>query len=488
MLLLIVKYCSIIMCSFYVCLKLINLKITKKEILLCVLFILFFLPEIYFIRRFSASLSIFIIVVVFSFFVKEFIKLSINLSLIVSTISFGIVYIAFLIAAAIIYPVGFYFSFFFKEYPSNLISLIFIGILQFLLLFRLFKFKRLKKGMPFLTEYGSSNIGVYISILLLIAISFASNNKSIGPIYTIPVFFSLFCGLALIVWWKNSIFKNYISTTKAKETEQLQKTIMNLNIELEQIKYHNNELSKIIHKDNKLIPAMEFAVRNYLISAENEANKEVLINKAHELLIQLEYMSQERTGILNTYEIKSKGLPKTDVASVDTLILYMCQKSNENCINFDLSISGSIKYLIQNIIDEIDVQTILSDLIENAIIATKKSTKKKIMVNIGLSNNIYSIDIFDSGEPFTVEILLNIGLKNTTTHLYEGGSGIGLMTVFEISHKYKASFVVEYLSDEHFFTKKVSVCFDNLGQYRIKSKNNDEIRVLSSRADILLVN
>ncbi len=488
MLLTVVKYCAIIICSFYIYLKLLHINLSKKLCISFVIFLSLILPEIYFLRKYIEPLSIFFMVMVFAFFVRNVLKTSLNLSVTVSAISFGISYLTFLIAAAVMYPLGYFIAFFIDKYPSDLLSLICIGLIQFLFTTIPFKIKRLKSGMPFLSECGSSDIGIYISILLLLAASFFGMSKKADLVNIIPVFFTLICGLALLFWWRNSLTENYIEKVKAKEMEELQKAILEKNKEIEQLKYNNNELSKIIHKDNKIIPAMEFAVSEYLLLTEREINNKVRIIQARELLEQLKCITQERSGILKNYEIKSKRLPSTNVLSLDSLLSYMNQKANEYQIGFDLSISGSVKYLIANIIDEIDIKTLLADLVENAIIATKNCKWKNILINIGISNNYYSIDIFDSGEPFTIETLLNLGLKRTTTHTTEGGSGIGLITAFEISKKYQASFVIEDFFDDTLFTKKVSIWFDKLGQYRIKTKRSSEMKQLLKRTDIILIN
>ncbi len=55
---------------------------------------------------------------------------------------------------------------------------------------------------------------------------------------------------------------------------------------------------------------------------------------------------------------------------------YMLQKAKAHGINFDLSVSGSVKYLVENVIGESDLNTLLADLIDNAIIAVKNCEKK----------------------------------------------------------------------------------------------------------------
>ncbi len=487
MLLTLIKYSAVIICSFYLYLKLLNIKIARSKFIYCLLFVSLLLPEIYFLRKFAPSLTIFTMVMIFSIFTSKIIKTPLGLTLTVSTISFGLANLAFLIAAAIISALGYFFLLLTAKQLSDLSTIIYAVLIQFLMAALPFRFRRFKKGMPFLVEYGSQDRGIYISILLLSAFSFFGIKSDTDLIYIIPFFLCSACGLTLLFWWRQSISKNYLEKVKAKELEELQVIIQGKDAELEQLKYHNNELSKIIHKDNKLIPAMEYAVREYLLSAESETEIETSVKRAKELLEQLESMTRERSGILNTYEHKNKVLPSTNVPSIDTLMSYMLQKSNGYQIEFDLTVSGSVKYLVQNILDETDLRTLLADFMENAIIATKQCERRKILVHIGIVNEIYTIDVFDSGISFTAETLLHIGQMRFTTHKKDGGSGIGLMSTFEIARKYQSSFIIEELDSRDLFVKKVSMCFDQLGQYRVKTNQAENVHLLSRRNDVILI-
>ena len=481
-----IKYLSIIICSFYTYLHLLNIKQNKAPRSF-ILFLLLLLPEIYFLRKYAASFSIIIMVVLFAFYVRNALKTPLNLSLIVSALSIGIAHLTFTIAAFLLSLGVYLISPLIGEYTPNLIGIISIGIIQFFLTVLPFRLKRLKNGMPFLYKCDSGDIGVYISIILLLAASFLGMKKDDDLVIIIPIFFSIICGFALLFWWRSNITRNYVKKAKSRELEELQETIDEYHNQMEQLKHHNKELSRIIHKDNKLIPAMEYAVRDYLISMQQEPSKEKQIIKAKELLAQLNDMSQERTGIINNYEADNKILPSTDVSSLDILLSYMYQKAKQHQIGLDLTVSGDVRYIIEKLMKEADLKTLLADLIENAIIATKAATKKNILINLGISGYYYTIDIFDSGAPFITETLLNAGIKQTTTHKNDGGSGIGLMTAFDLLRKYEASFVIDDCFYHNTFTKKVSVCFDHLNQYRINTKRND-IQLLSKRNDIILMN
>lgn len=482
----IVKYSAMMVFSFFVYLKLLNTKIQKRIYLCYFLYLLIVIPCVYFLTNY-VSFSLIFMDILFSIFVIQKIKLSLNLSISASIISFGITYLAYLISAALVSILEvFITSISDRKYIIHLFAIICTISLQLIIIIILFRLKRLKKGMPFLIEHGSGDVFVFISVSLLIAASFIGGNINAEYIYIVPVFFVLISGLVVFFWWRNTITKKYLEKVKAQEIQALRDAINHQDAEIERLKQHNKELSKIIHKDNKLIPALEYAVRQYLLTEESEADSLARLTKGKMLLSQIESASKERAGILSSYESYSKRLPSTGVPSVDSLLTYMLQKSREQRVDFNLSLTGSVRYLIENITTEQDINTLLADLIENAIIATKKCAPKSILVHIGIANNCYFISVFDNGIPFTSETISNMGLKPTTTHAGEGGSGIGLMTTFEILKKYGASFVIEDI-DNILYAKNVTVFFDNLNQFRIKSKHISEIELFSAREDIVLV-
>lgn len=483
----VIKYLIFIFLSLHLYIKLLNITLSKR-VHFCILFLLLIiLPPVYLARKYMAPFSIFFIVLLLTFFVNKVLKSPLTLSLTVSSISFAIIYFTFFIAALLVSPIGCSFDIFLDRTTSDIISMLFIGTIQFLLITIPFKFRRLKNGMTFLQEKGSSDIGAYISHSILLTASFFSIREKSTPILIIPLFFTLLCGLLILFWWKSSLTKRYLNKLKDSELEEMKKIIYERNVQIEELKYHNNELSKIIHKDNKLISSMEYAVRKYLLFVENSSCTNKLLLRGQEILIQLESDSQERKGILKDYESKNKKLPSTNIFSIDTLLSYMLQKAKDNHTNLDVSLLGDIKYLIDNMIVESDLRTLLADLIDNAVIASRVSLTKNILITMGQSDDYYSINVFDSGEPFQEEILLNLGVKPTTTHANEGGSGIGLMTTFEIIRKSHASFIIEELINNNLFTKKVSICFDKLNQIRIRTTRSDIKKSLSKRVDIIII-
>lgn len=486
MLIAITKNFAILACSFYVYIKLLRISVKKKHFIILLLFSLLFTPVIYLLRQYAGPLSFFVIVAISAVFCKAVFNTEFTISFNVSVLSFGIAYLSFFLAAVCISFVRAVIFLGDEKLYDDILVVIATSLLEFLFAFILFKVRRLKNGMPFISKYGSSDIGTYLSISLLLAFSSFYISQDIGLIYIIPMFFILICGVTVFFWWRSRLTRKYLEDVKVREMQALQVTIREKDEEVTRLRAHNEELAKIIHKDNKLIPAMELAVREHLMSAESdEYDKRVL--KTRQLLERLEGISRERAGIVKSYETMNKRLSLTDVLSIDALMAYMLQKAKAHQIDFDLSVTGSMKYMIESVITEQDLNTLLADLIDNAIIATKEREKRNILASVGICDDFYRIDIFDSGAPFAAETILNLGLKRTSTHLEDGGSGIGLMTTYQIFQKYRASFEIDDVVSSSLYTKKVSVCFDALGQFMLKTNRTDIVDLSAGRPDIVFI-
>lgn len=487
MLTLIIKYAVLILCCLQLYMKLQNINPTKIFYLYQSLTLPVILLLIYLIRMYVASCTILFIITVLSIFMSRFFKIPLNFSLTVMSISFGIVYFLFIIASLLVAPIGCFLDNYFNNDTSDIISMISIGLVQFFFVSLIFRLHRFKKGMTFLNRNSSSDIGFYISISILITSSYFSILKKSNSILIIPLFFTLLNGGAIFFWWKNNLTKKYIHNLKKIEIKNLQNEILTKNQEIEKLKHDNEELSRIIHKDNKLIPSMEYAVKKYLLYANDTTSNDQILIQGQQLLKQLDKITKERNGVLDNYEIKGKKLALSGIPSVDTLFSFMYQKATKYNIKFDISLSGNTNRLVKEIISESDLRTLLADLIDNAIIASKNASTKKILINPKYLNLCSFIDIFDSGEPFHTDVLLNLGIKRFTTHTNEGGSGIGLMTTFDIIKKYRASFIIEEFEENELFTKKVSILFDNLNQLHLKTTRSGIKDVVSKRDDFIVI-
>ncbi len=479
-----IKYFIITIYSLYTYAKLLNIKLNARITATNLIFASLLSVFISYIELYLPPLCTPLTIVFSLVFITFTIKTDFELSITTTIISFGINY-AFLAVSSVLSAVVF--KLIGINYSENRIGIYFIciALIQFLIISIPFRFRRLKSGMPFLRSKGGSNVGVFISVFLLCSVIVMSNGKNADLIYTIPIVLIILLGVLILFWWRRKLGKVYIEKLRANEVQSLRDTIKEKEEQIEQLEQHNDFLAKIIHRDNKLIPAMEFAVKEYLQSFVPGMREDTQA-KGQLLLEQLKLITSERSGIIEEYQYANKKLPSTDVISVDALMTYMFNKARADGTEFEFTTAGSVKYLVENVISESDLYTILADLIENAMIATKDSHSKRILVSISVSDGYYLIDIFDSGIPFELETIVNLGKKKITTHADNGGSGIGLTTAFEIFKKHSASFMIAEFTDESpLFTKKISIRFDNQNQYVIKTARDCEIKAMSQRTDMI---
>lgn len=339
-----------------------------------------------------------------------------------------------------------------------------------------------------------SSPGVFISsaILFCSMVISAQNAKlpnSINRLYLlfIPLIF-VFC-IFIFIWWKKQIQQTYFSKLTEREFKRLERQLLDCQEQLSVLQSENQELSKLIHRDNKLIPSIQLAVYEFIEMAKNEKDISLLQQKGSAFLAQLENKMNERKHIVTYLSQSGKQLISTNVPAIDQLLNYMLRRNMVEGIDFNFSLSGNVNYLINEIISEEDCLTLLADLLENAMIATKANQGKFILLHIGIIENCYVIEIWDSGIPFAKEVLYYLGKKRYTTHKNEGGSGIGLMSTYELTQKYKASLIIDETDAKtNLYTKKVSVVFDGKQQYCL-STNRDvvEIRYLSKRKDFIIL-
>jgi signal transduction histidine kinase len=475
-----IKYFGIAICTFYVYFKILKQECTKKDISFYLLVTSSFpvlTCEILFnLKTFIIPTQILISLIYFALHTKAKLSLSITTTM----ISFGISYIFYYVA---VFVIGAIFSFNGVKYTyvNNIYAKLCVAGIQYLLSYLLFKIRRLKSGMPFLINKADGRIGLLISFALIACFICSSNAGSpTSYLFTIPILFVVLGSVGIFVWWKNRLTKNYLKKLKNNEFQELQNALQKQKEEIRRLKQHNDALAKIIHKDNKLIPTMELAVREYL-GQRNSPDALGMQQKGHALLKELQAISSERSGVIKDYQHCHVKVPTTGVFPIDSLLQYMCCKAQAAGIQLKLTLLASMKYLTENIIPSSDLRTILADLIENAVIAIKSSnsSNKKILVSLGIINQFYEMDIYDSGIPFESETIRHLGQKNNTTHADAGGSGIGLVTVLEILERYNASFCIEQIQNTHnIFTKKISIKFDNFNERIFKTDNNELVHIL----------
>lgn len=461
------KYGVISFCAFHIFCNVQSVDIKRKKYIFEALSSVFIGIIIGLLKTILAPFHVILMIIIFSFVYSLLFNLDRHLALKLSLLSFGFSYATY---SASCLPVGLIILILKKHnaLQSEWIMFLFVALLQITLIIASMKYKRLRKGLLYIVKTNSTDVGIYISLFLIISMSAFFIRDNMQPVYVVPIVLVLLCSIMLIFWRKNQITKAYIDKSKNNEIDRLEKVIKEKDEIINSLRKDNENLASIIHRDNKLLPAMMMGLEKYI--GENSSPD------AENILNQLKNIYNGRETVLKNYELSNKKLSNTGIASTDSVMLLMQKKAASCGADFALSILTDVQHFTDNIINEEDLNTLLSDMIENAIISTKKCSVRSVLVCINREDLIYSIEVYDSGENFDVEVLKNIGVKRTTTHIHEGGSGIGLMTIFSILNKYSASFVIEELLNNTDFSKKIRIVFDSLGTYKIITQRYDEIR------------
>ena len=474
------------LCSFYLFYKLLNLK--NPKILQKISFFIIFLIDSFLFCFLEANSFIFIfptIILFNTFILSRFTQKTISLSLVTLVISEGIHYILFLLAALltalIIAP------FFYGRYDLPYVAIQFTGgLLELLLIFLLFKIKRLRRGMPFLYQIGSSATGFILSCFILLIVTIISFYDSIPDMQFLFLLIALFLiGLLLYCWWRFRITRDYREKLRQAELKALQNELIEKDNRIRKLEENNDALAKIIHKDNKLIPAMELAVCEYLEDGTTDGDTR---KKGEQLASGLKTMAQDRKGTLNSYRHDEHALPVTGVCVLDALFTYMQQRALAQNINFSLHITGNIVKMTEDVISGEDLSHLLADLLENAMIAIGDNEVRSLSAYLCHNEDSCTIEISDSGNAFDVQLFEDFGQTRHTTHKDSGGSGIGLMDIWKIKKQYRASLhIIEYTPGTSIFTKKIALFFDQKNHYLIQSYRRNEIERVHMRNDMFVL-
>lgn len=366
------------------------------------------------------------------------------------------------------------------------INILLTGILQSLLINSLFHIKRLKKGMPYLYNTKVTTTVIMLGSLIFISIAFIQIYPEMSILQTgfIEIFIIVII-LVILHWWQSQLTKAYRKRLAQMELESLRTELEQKSILLKKLEAQNEEMGRLIHKDNKLIPAMEHAVSTYLTSDFTDLALHQAQGEA--LLIDLKELSAARQGILSTFTPAATPKYETGIPSLDAILVYMYQKAQSNGIRFYATATQESLAKCPTKLTNEKLVHLLSDLLENAIIATKSSSDKQIQLQIYLANGIFTIEIADTGLSFEPATLISFGLEKASTHLKDGGSGIGLLDIWKIKEEVKASIHIHEYETGTPFSKKIFISFDNRNKYVIHTWRDKELAPLVNRGDLVLL-
>ena len=475
-----IKSFFLIICTIYLCRRLLNIRnLTKHNLLVDIFFSLSLPLLICIVQEYFLSFRPVMMAFFISGYTMLYYRQTFRVSVITSIISIALSYLLFFFSASLVFWIERLLSLLISDRMTiDLISVTATGIVQIFLVNLLLSFQRLQKGMPFLYSEKFTDIGAAIGIFVTSCIILGTSRELVPTYYGIV----LICGMVLFLWWLNQLQVTYRERHSANVTERLDQEVAQLTEENNSLRQKNFELSRVIHADNKMIPALELAFREALDGAAfTDPKKEQSVRTTLEFI---GAKAAERNLELIQYESAHTGLPPTGVPAVDIAVQAFARRAANQGVDFAFTPLASAKHLTDLFIPANDLHTLLMDLLDNALLAVKHTGRKNMLLNIGIVDDVYFLAVYDSGAAFPTDTIRRMGLERVTSRADDGGSGIGLMTTFDILRNCKASFVLDETIDNSLYAKAVSILFDGRGETRIISDRKEILVLDQDRRDI----
>lgn len=372
--------------------------------------------------------------------------------------------------------------------PWVSVVMICVSILQPCLLHLVFHSHRFQNSFVFLRKQEVINIGSILSIFAICILTYEQmTDFSLSYIRLVRMIVILLFAFILVLWWRTQITKSYRERLRALEVESLRVSKQEQAEYISQLERENERMGRIIHKDNRIVNAMADSISEYLqYSAFLSGNK--LAEKGSSLQAQISEIRYDRQVLLDEKPATPTALPQTGYAGIDAMVTYMAKEASENKINFQFHYGEDFFTESGEDIKETDIVHLLSDSLENAIIATKFAGGKFIELSMLKIKGFPLISISDSGIPFELDTYMNLGLQKASTHLDTGGSGIGLMDLWELKEKYKATLYIDEHPEDANMAKRIVYIFDKKNRYMISTDRFKELQQKQTRADMFVIN
>ena len=355
-------------------------------------------------------------------------------------------------------------------------------IVQFFLCYIITKLRIINKSFHYLDNISNFGIGLIISSYIfgfsLLLIHYKELNSKFGFILLACIPLLL---VGFILWIRSMVKRFYKSKLQDRMDEYTKKEMENKNKRIEQLEAEVTTLAKQVHRDNHLMTSVDRSVQE-LAECESTEQREQIIGEIHTMYL-------ERNDSIAKEQQKNKILPSTGFALIDSSLSELYVKAAARGIGFDLTVSEEPYYLVNNIISQTDLQTLLCDHIKDAIIAVETAgiTNGRILVTIEKNDSIFEITIRDNGVDFEPDTLAKLGREQVTTHADDGGSGIGFMTTFETLQKTKGSLIITEYEQKTPFSKSVAFVFDGLNRFVISTYRKEELEKSIDRDDLLIL-
>lgn len=474
-----VKYSAIFACNMYVFAKITASRLKYWDLFFIPLFIAFSFALYFVTLHVKLFVPLIILILTALIFLIRF-KQPLSDTVTLSMISFGITIFSMVITTLVLIPLLAPIYVFVDNTIAVQAGYIIQGLALIVLTIIAFQTKRLKNSLT-----PAANDEVYERLLLASVVCIFSMTlfytvDSQDSTLKVIAIIVVFCGLVLISQWRKTVTAGYYKKLEQRNLSRLELILEQYERNHDELIKKNAELAKIIHRDNKLLPAMRLAVSSLAQKYSDDKSIQILLNT-------LENVYAERTLAIENYGFNNSGKNKSGVLSIDAVMDYFRLRAAKNDVKFEYEFDAEASLGLLNIYDDhTQLNTILCDLAENALISLRGREGGKVFLQVKSENGAPCIKVFDNGEDFSEKVLRNMGRRNVTTHAHEGGSGIGLMALFDSLRARRGSFFLDE-TPANGFTKCVCIRFDGKDSYSIKSARPCVKRICAERENFILI-
>ena len=276
---------------------------------------------------------------------------------------------------------------------NDYINLVIIALLYLMIWKAITGVKKIKYGITYFkdsekNEYMDMMV-LNIAILLLLIINILATENVNITMNLIPI---IIVGVVtLIITIKKMLQLYYKQKIMINEMQQLNEEIKAKDKEIQKLEQENLNFSKKSHSLAHKQKSLEYKLNQLLLNSE--------ISEEQDLKNQLEQISTE------LYCKPVIDLAKTEITKIDDMLKFMQSECIKNNIDFNLQITGNVYYIINNLITEDQLEILIADHVKDAIIAIKHTDNinKSILVRLGKIDDIYGLNIYDSGVEFEKE-------------------------------------------------------------------------------------
>jgi sensor histidine kinase regulating citrate/malate metabolism len=167
---------------------------------------------------------------------------------------------------------------------------------------------------------------------------------------------------------------------------------------------------------------------------------------------------------------------------------YLASRAKQDEISFEVKLHPNFAAEFGQVLSELELSHLLSNLAENALSATRGAKKRTVQVHLGVLRTTLIVEVSDTGQEFDPAVYQSLGLSRHSTRTKSGGSGIGLMELWALKRNTRASLLItEYVPQTALYTKTISLIFDQKNHYLIQTYRPQTLLAMQTRGDLYVL-